>query len=281
MLGRIATVGLLGMACLVPVHAQWINHPSAGIPRTRDGKPNLSARTPATVDGKPDLSGVWTTDRTPVEELERLFPGMSDLSVPGDGPEVVNKYFINLLSDFTPEDSPLRKEFVPLLLQRGIEGQSKDLPTSRCLPAGVPMGDLLALPRRMIQVPGLLVMLSEANPPRLVYTDGRKPPVDPQPAWLGYSVGSWQGDTLVIETRGFNDKTWLDAFGHPRSEAMRVTERLRRRDFGHMDVQVTIDDATMYTKPFSIRYSVTLTPDTDLLETVCENERDVPHLVGK
>ena len=281
MFGRIATAVLLCMLLIVSAQAQWINHPSAGIPRTSDGKPNLSARTPTTADGKPDLNGVWTTDNTPLPELERLFPGMSDLSVPGDGPEVVNKYFINLLADFKPEDSPLRKEFGPLLVQRGVEGQGKDLPTARCLPAGLPMGDLLALPRRFVQVPGLLVMLSEANPQRLVYTDGRKLPVDPQPAWLGYSVGSWEGDTLVIETRGFNDKTWLDAFGHPRSEAMRITERLRRRDFGHLDVQVTIDDPTVYTRPFSIRYSVTLTPDTDLLETVCENERDVPHLVGK
>jgi hypothetical protein len=271
------------IVCLTawPVHAQWLNHPSAGIPRTRDGKPNLSARAPRTADGKPDLSGIWTTDSTPLKEMERLFPGIGDLAVPGDGPEVVHKYFMNVLADFKPEDSPLRKEFVPLLVQRGAEGQGKDLPTARCLPAGVPMGDLLALPRRIIQVQGLLVMLSEANPPRLIYTDGRKALVDPQPSWLGYSVGSWQGDTFVIETHGFNDKTWLDAFGHPRSEAMRITERLRRRDFGHMDVEVTIVDAAMYTKPFSIRYSVTLTPDTDLLETVCENERDVPHLVGK
>jgi|SRR5688572_15905050 hypothetical protein len=281
MLRRIATAVLLCLALIVSAHAQWINHPSAGVPRTRDGKPNLSAPTPTTADRRPDLTGVWTTDRTPLEELERLFPGMSDLSVPGDGPEVVNKYFINLLADFKPEDSPLRNEFVPLLVQRGVEGQGKDLPTARCLPAGLPMGDLLALPRRFVQVPGLIVMLSEANPQRLVYTDGRKLPVAPQPAWLGYSVGSWEGDTLVIETGGFNDKTWLDAFGHPRSEAMRITERLRRRDFGHLDVHVTIDDATTYTRPFSIRYSVTLTPDTDLLETVCENERDVPHLVGK
>ena len=178
MRGRIATVVLLWLALIASAHAQWINHPSAGIPRTKDGKPNLSARTPTTADG----------------------------------PEVVNKYFINLLADFKPEDSPLRKEFVPLLVQRGVEGQSKDLPSARYLPTGVPMGDLLALPRRFVQVPGLLVMLSEANPQRL----------------------------------GFNDKTWLDAFGHPRSEAMRITERLRRRDFGHMDVQVTIDDATVY-----------------------------------
>jgi hypothetical protein len=144
------------------------------------------------------------------------------------------------------------------------------------------MGDLLVLPRRFIHVPGLMVILSEANPPRLIYLDGRKHPVDPQPAWQGYSVGAWEGDTLVVETRGFTDRSWLDAFGHPRSEAMRITERIRRRDFGHLDVQVTFDDPKLYSKQFSIRYSVTLTPDTDILETVCaENERDVKHMVGK
>jgi hypothetical protein len=283
MLRSFASVGILGLVLLVDsADAQWFNHRSPGIPRTADGKPDLSARTPATPDGKPDLSGVWTTDRTPLPELERLFPGLGTLAVPGDGPEFFNKYFLNVLADFKPENSPLRKEFVPLLMQRGVDGQSKDVPSSKCLPSGIPMGDLLAIPRRFVQAPGLLVILSESNPHRLIFTDGRQHPVDPQPAWLGYSVGSWEGDTLVVETRGFTDRAWLDAFGHPRSEAMRVTERLRRRDFGHIDVQVTIDDATTYTKPFSIRYGLTLTPDTDVLETVCaENERDAKHLVGK
>jgi hypothetical protein len=277
----IASTVIICLTLVISVEAQWVNHPSPGIPRTKDGKPNLAARTPTTADGKPDLTGIWTTDRTPLPELERLFPGLGDLAVPGDGPEVLHKYFMNVLADFKREDSPLRKEFVPILIQRG-EDQGKDSPTAKCLPPGVPMGDLLALPRRFIHVPGLMVILSEANPPRLIYLDGRKHPVDPQPAWLGYSVGAWEGDTLVVETRGFTDKSWLDAFGHPRSEAMRITERIRRRDFGHLDVQVTLDDPKLYSKQFSIRYSVTLTPDTDILETVCvENERDAKHMVGK
>lgn len=277
----IASAVIICLTLAISVEAQWVNHPSPGIPRTKDGKPNLAARTPTTPDGKPDLNGIWTTDRTPLPELERLFPGLGDLAVPGDGPEVLHKYFMNVLADFKREDSPLRKEFVPILIQRG-EDQGKDSPTAKCLPPGVPMGDLLALPRRFIHVPGLMVILSEANPPRLIYLDGRKHPVDPQPAWLGYSVGAWEGDTLVVETRGFTDRSWLDAFGHPRSEAMRITERIRRRDFGHLDVQVTLDDPKLYSKQFSIRYSVTLTPDTDILETVCaENERDVKHMVGK
>ena len=145
------------------------------------------------------------------------------------------------------------------------------------------MGDLLSIPRQFVQAPGLLVILYEGiNPQRMIHIDGRQHPVDPQPAWLGYSVGAWKGDTLVVETRGFNDRAWLDAFGHPRSEAMRIVERLRRRDYGHVDVETTIDDPRTYTKPFTIRYTQTLVPDSPFLESVCaENERDVPHLVGK
>ena len=283
MLRPTGTAVVLCLAFAMSAQAQWVDQKSAGIPRTRDGKPNLAARTPTTADRRPDLSGIWTTDPTPLAELNRLFPDLGSLAVPGDGPEFFNKYFLNVLADFDPKDSPLRSQYIPLLLQRGVEGQGKDHPTARCLPAGVPMGDLLGIPRRFIQVPGLLVVLYEGiNPQRLIYMDGRKHPVDPHPAWLGYSVGTWEGDTLVVDTRGFNDRSWLDAFGHPHSEAMRTTERIRRRDFGHLDVQVTIDDPTMYTKPFSIRYTQTLTPDTDILESICaENERDLQHLVGK
>src|SRR3979490_1331097 len=153
-------------------------------------------------------------------------------------------------------------------------------PTSRCVPAGIPRAEPTPQRRRVIQVPGLLVILYEGiNPQRLIYTDGRKLPVDPQPAWLGYSVGRWDGDALVVESNGFNQASWLDGIGHPRSEATRVTERIRRRDFGHMEVDVTIDDPQSYMKPFSIRYTQTLTPDTDILESICnENEKDRVHL---
>ena len=117
---------------------------------------------------------------------------------------------------------------------------------------------------------------------RQIFIDGRKLPADLQPSWLGYSVGKWDGDSLVVDTAGFNDRTWLDAFGHPHSEAMRVTERFHRRDFGHMEVQITVDDPTMYTRPFTIKLNQHLLPDTDLIEAFClENEKDRPHIVGK
>ncbi len=282
MLLRTTTAFILLAGALTTVHAQWINHPAPGVPRTKDGKPNLSAPTPRAADGKPDLSGIWTTDGTPPGEMDRLFPDLAALAVPGDDPRFFPKFFINVFSDVPQKEVPIRPQALQLLLQRA-ETLGKDNPTSKCLPAGIPMGDLLPVPRRFMQTPGALAIMYEgANPQRIVYTDGRKHPVDPHPSWLGYSVGKWESDTLVVDTVGFNDLSWLDAFGHPRTEAMRVTERLRRRDYGHVDVQVTFDDPGAYTKPFSIRYTQTLTPDTDLLESVCaENERDRVHLVGK
>lgn len=279
---RIAAVLMLCAGSAVSGHAQWLTHPAAGTPRTKDGKPNLSAPVPRAPDGKPDLSGVWTTDSTPFEEMERLFPGIGTFAVPGDDPRFFSKFFINVFADFKPQEIPIRPEALQVWKQR-MADEGKDNPTSKCLPAGIPMGDLLPIPRQFIQLRDSLVVLNEgANPHRIIYTDGRKPPVDPIPTWLGYSVGRWSGDALMVYTHGFNDRTWLDASGHPRTESMHIIERLRRRDFGHMEVEVTIDDPGAYTKPFSFRYSQTLRPDVVLLESVCaENERDRARLVGK
>jgi hypothetical protein len=278
MLLRNAAIAILFTATVVTAHAQWLNHPAAGIPRTKDGKPNLSAPAPRTADGKSDLSGVWTTDGTGAAEIDRLFPGISNLAVPGDDPRSFSKYFLNVFADYRNEDVPIKPEVMPIFLARA-KSLGKDNPTSHCLPAGIPMGDLLPPPRRFIQLANLLVILYEGvNPQRMIYLDGRKHVIE-QPAWLGYSVGRWEGDTLVVDTRGFNDRTWLDAFGHPRTEAMHIVERFMRRDFGHIDVEMTLEDPGAYTKPFSIRFSQTLTPDTDVIEYVCaENEKDRQHL---
>jgi hypothetical protein len=268
------------LACLMVLlgagaHAQWINYPTPGTPRTRDGKPNLAAPAPRAANGKPDLSGVWQVEPTPIEELTRLFGNVRALDVPGDDALAVNKYIINMLADFKPEEAPLRPESADLLRER----RGKNTPLARCLPIGVPADDLLVGPFKVIQTPALTLMLNEyENTIRQIYTDGRKPPADPEPLWLGYSVGKWEGSTLVVDTVGFNDKGWLDASGHPHSEALRVVERFRRRDFGHLDVQVTIDDPKMYTKPFSIKFTERLLPDSDILEDFCaENEKDRPH----
>ncbi|HEY6616484.1 MAG TPA: hypothetical protein VIZ32_18260, partial [Vicinamibacterales bacterium] len=250
------------------------------IPRTKDGKPNLTAPAPR-ANGKPDLSGVWTTNGSPPGEIEKLFPGIADLAVPGDDPRGFPKFFLNVFADYKNEDVPLKAEALQVFLARA-KSLGKDNPTSHCLPAGIPMGDLLPVPRRFIHLPNLLVILYEGvNPQRMIYLDGRTHVLE-QPAWLGYSVGKWEGDTLVVDTRGFNDRTWLDAFGHPRTEAMHIVERITRRDFGHIDVQMTFEDPGAYTKPFSITFTQTLTPDTDVIEGVCnENEKDRQHLVGQ
>jgi hypothetical protein len=281
MLIRKTTIAMLCVAAVATAHAQWLNYPAAGIPRNKDGKPNLSARAPRAADGRPDLSGVWTTDGTGAAEMDRLFPGLSDLAVPGDDPRSFPKYFLNVFADYKNEDVPIKPEALKLSLERA-KSLGKDNPTSHCLPASIPMGDLLPIPRRFIQLPNLLVILYEgANPQRMIYLDGRTHSII-QPSWLGYSVGKWEGDTLVVDTRGFNDRGWLDAFGHPRTEALHIVERITRRDFGHIEVQMTFEDPGAYTKPFSIRFTQTLTPDTDVIELVCaENEKDRQHLVGQ
>jgi len=265
-------------AASVHAPAQWINYPAPGTPRTRDGKPNLTAPAPRASNGKPDLSGVWQVEPTPAEEMTHLFGDLSAFNVPGDEARAFSKYIVNILVDFKPEEAALRPEFAALFRQRAQEGA----PTLHCLPIGLPADDLLPGPIKIIQTPGLILMRIEyENSMRQIYTDGRKPPADPEPLWLGYSVGRWDADTLVVDTVGFNDKGWLDASGHPHSEALHVVERFHRRDFGHMDVQVTIDDSKMYTKSFSIKFTELLLPDSDILEYFCsENEKDQSHSNG-
>ena len=260
--------------------AQWLHYPTPGIPRTRDGKPNLSAPSPRASNGKPDLSGLWQVEPTPFDEMTRLFgEGLDALSVPGDDLHTFSKYTISILADFKPEEAPIRPEAAQIV-QRRIDTFGRENPTTQCLLGGIPFGGLLPFPNKFIQTPSVIVILQEADGAlRQIFTDGRKHTADPQPSWMGYSVGKWEGDSLVVDTVGFNDKGWLDGLGHPRSEALHVLERYRRRDFGHMDVQVTIDDPQMYTRPFSIKYTVDLVPDSEIAEYVCaENEKDRAHL---
>jgi len=285
MCGQKKWIGIIFAGALACAHGQWLKYPSPGTPRTRDGKPNLSARAPRASKGKPDLSGLWQAEPAPPGEIQRLLGDVSFTVVPGDDPRTFSKYFFNLLADFKPGESPLRPEAAAELTRKRAAAQGRDdSPTTHCMPIGIPRGDLFSFaPIKMIQTPGLIVMLYEVDGThRQVYTDGRKLPADPQPAWLGYSVGKWEGDTLVVDTAGFNDKTWLDASGLPHSEALRVQERFRRRDFGHMEVQVTVDDPKTFTKPFTIKFMQLLIPDSDILESFCnENEKDRAHLAGQ
>jgi len=260
----------------IGVRAQWLNYPTPRTPRTRDGKPNLTAPARKSADGKPDLSGVWQVEPTPVAEMQRLFGDLSADGALGDTTAAFSKYLINILLDFKPEETPLRPEFADLVRQRA----KQESPLLHCLPIGIPADDVLPGPFKIIQTPALILLRNEyENTLRQIYTDGRKPPADPEPLWLGYSVGKWEGDTLAVDTVGFNDKSWLDGLGHPHSEALHVTERFHRRDFGHLDVQVTIDDPKVYTKSFSVKFTELLLPDSDVTEYFCnENEKDGSHI---
>lgn len=236
----------------LPAVAQWINYPTPGTPRLADGKPNLAAPAPRTADGKPDLSGVWR----------------------GAGPI----YRFNIAQDLKPEDIQPWAE--ALFLER-VRDSRKDSPLAKCLPVSVPFHNFFNL-TRIVQTPALMVILYESpnSPHRTVFTDGRDLPKDPNPSFLGYSIGRWEGDTFVITTTGFNDLGWLDSAGHPQTESLRLTERLRRRDFGHMEFEMTIDDPKVFTRPFTIKSERLLAADTDLLEDVCENERDRVRMAG-
>ena len=243
---------LLSAGLFAAAAAQWLNYPTPGIPRLPDGKPNLAAPAPRTVDGKPDLSGIWR----------------------GAGP----LYRFNIAQDLKPEDIQPWAE--ALFLER-VRDSRKDSPLAKCLPVSVPFHNFFNL-TRIVQTPALMVILYESpnSPHRTVFTDGRDLPKDPNPSFLGYSIGRWEEDTFVITTTGFNDLGWLDSAGHPQTESLRLTERLRRRDFGHMEFEMTIDDPKVFTRPFTIKSERLLAADTDLLEDVCENERDRVRMAG-
>jgi hypothetical protein len=245
----------LAVVFAVAASAQWLHLPTPGIPRTADGKPNLKAPVPRMADGKPDLSGLWQPELTP--------------------------YRFDVIQD-VKDEGVFRPAAQALFLQRAVNLRH-DNPVTHCLPAGPQAIFAAGSTRfyRIVQSPGVIALLYELGDFRQIYTDGRGLPKDPNPTWMGYSIGHWEGDTLVVETAGFNDKTWLDMVGHPHSEHLRVTEKFRRADFGHMQVQVTYDDPETLTRPLTLSVGVNYAADADMLEYVCaEGEKDTEHLVG-
>ena len=262
-------------------HAQWLNFKTPGTPRTPDGKPDLAAPAPRALDGQPDLSGVWMHVLTSVAEMKRLYGQRIDeaiaVDVPGMEIGTQHRYAFNILLDFPPKESPMR----PAAAEAMRRLSATNDPTKVCTEiGGIPLNDLLSEPIKIVQSPRMTIMLYEVgNVHRQIYTDGRDLPTEfDLPAFLGYSIGRWEGDTLVVETAGFNDRTALDLMGHPHSDALRVVERYRRRDFGRMDVEMTFDDPKMYTKPFTIKIPHNLLADADIFESFCENEKDSVHL---
>jgi hypothetical protein len=234
------------------VEAQWLNHPTPGIPRTADGQPDLAAPAPRTPEGKPDFSGVWATDAGP-----SLFYIPGDLK-PGEFAKGVQE-----------------------LVQQRNESFGRDDQQVRCLPEGPRFNHFPALPKKIVQTPSLIVILSEDLTYRQIFLDGRPLPKDPSPSFMGYSVGRWEGDTLVVESVGYKDSTWLDFSGHPHGERLRITERYRRANFGSIEIEETFEDPEFYARPLHVRVRATMVADTDLLEYVCnENEKDRPRLIG-
>jgi hypothetical protein len=269
------------MVCLIspPLVAQWLNYPTSGIPRLADGKPNLTAPAPRTPDGKPDLGGIWGLPCPVGNAVQGGFAGQptvhcaTEIAIP---PEFAN--IGQSLKDGLPYQ-PWAAE----LVRKTRAANRPDDPMSRCLPPGIVRLEVFPLFRKMIQVPGLLVILNEQNASyRQIFTDGRPLPADPNPSWNGYSSGKWEGDTLVVQTTGFRDALWLDTGGSPLTDAARVTERFRRVNYGTLEIELTIDDPKAYTKPWTIRVTQIIAPDTELLDYIClENEKDVRHLEGR
>lgn len=275
---------LLLAAAPAALVAQWPAYPTPGVPRTPDGKPNLSAATPRTAEGHPDLTGIWQVYRP-------MAPGAAPrTATPGARAAPSNEDFLaaarrspfwNLGSSFK-DGLPFQPWAAELHRERVAEN-SKDNPDAHCLPMGVMQFHNHGQPRKMIQTPQVIVILYEANAGvRQIFTDGRPLPKDPEPWWYGYSTGHWDGDTLVVESAGFRDLGWLDVEGSPLTSEAHVIERYRRPDFGHLEIEVTINDPKAYTKPWTVTVHQRIMVDTELIEFVCqENEKDAPHLTGK
>jgi hypothetical protein len=269
----------------IAVHAQWLNYVDPGAPRLSNGKVNLTAPAPRTGEGKPDLTGVWMHETTTAEEMKRLYGKVVEeaikVDVPGMEIGTQHKYFLNILLDFKPGESPLRPEGEAFMKQHAASLlDPEQQPSCGGEHAGWPLMGLVSEPIKIVQAPKETIILYEAGElHRQIFSDGRALPAEfDLPAYLGYSVGRWEGDAFIVETRGFNGKTPLDGMGHPRSDAMRVTERFRRHDFGHLEYEITFDDPKFYSRPFTVRVPHELVPDNDIFETFCENEKDAAHL---
>ena len=270
-------IGASGFCAAPSLMAQWLKYPTAGVPRTREGKPNLTGPAPRTREGTPDVSGLWlTADGLPCNQQSL---GSEFLVCGAELP--ISRYGINMGAGL-PQGLPYQP-WAAQQVKYETEQNSKDDPHASCRPDTFVR--LYGLPhiQKFVQAPGLLVMLDELNAGyRQIFTDGRPLPVDPQPSWQGYSSGKWTGDTLVVDSIGFRDGLWLDIVGSPLTSAAKVRERIRRPDFGHLEVEVTVDDPKVYTKPWTVTLKQVIVVDTELVDEIClENEKSVQRMTGK
>jgi hypothetical protein len=267
--------------------AQWPPHPTPGVPRLPNGQPNLEAPAPRTPDGKPDLSGIWQIVRAPADQTPGSFLGggpTANAAPPAAPPKVT-------LDETAPasfrDSGSGFKDGLPLtpwaaeIVKTRMADNSKDNPDAHCLPMGIMQFHNHPEPRKIIQTPRVTIIIYEANSGlRQIYTDGRPlPNNDPQPWWYGYSVGRWEGDTLVVETTGFIEDGWLDINGNPLTEAAKVTERFRRVNYGNLEIDVTVNDPKAYTRPWTVKVKQSIMLDTDLIEFICL-DRDASHYIG-
>jgi hypothetical protein len=268
--------------------AQWVKYPTAGVPRKADGKVNMSAPSPRLADGKPDFSGVWMTGEpnmprpgglsSPKEAASpKQAPNPTDS--PGDQSNIrASRQMANIGVDL-PGGLPYQPWLVPIVKER-TDNLAKDDPHIRCMPDNFIRAYGMPHLLKFVHTPSLLVMLNELNAGyRQVFTDARPLPVDPNPSLQGYSSGKWSGDTLVIDSIGFRDDTWIDWNGSVLTESAKVREQIRRPDFGHLEIQVTVDDPKAYTKPWTVTLRQRIVVDTDLIDEIClENEQSLQHM---
>ena len=257
--------GLFFLTFSTAAHAQWLNYPTPGAPRLPDGKPNLAAPTPRRADGKPNLSGVWAVECA-IYGVDACF---------------TQSVFFDLAKDLNPDDVQMTPWAAQIQAQRESRNHVDD-PYGYCLPPGVPRIDYGGGPFKILYTAEETVFLYESLVGmtfRQVFTDGRPLPASAEPTWLGYSIGRWEGDTFVVETTGLKDGGWLDTKkGRPHSDALRLTERFRRTDFGHMELTIVIDDPKAYLKPWTVKAKLNLRPDTELLEAFCDShEKTMEH----
>jgi len=253
MKGLVAVLALVLVAS--PAAAQWLRYPTPGIPRTPTGAPNLTAPAPRTPQGTPVLAGLW-------RPTARLIMDISLGLKPG-------------------EKVPMLP-WAEALFKERLANDARDDPTANCIVGGVPRSDFVPYPFKILEQQGLTVILYEAiHSYRQIFTDGRSLPKDPNPSWLGNSVGRWEGDTFVVDSNGFNDDVWLDNAGRPATSQLRVTERFVRKDFGHMNIEITIDDPKTYARPWTVSQPLDLQPDNELIEYICNENNRYFQLVPK
>lgn len=252
-----ATLAVLLTFAVGPARSQWLNAPEEDAPRTPDGAIDLEAPPPRLANGRIDLQGIWMPDD--------------------------NRYIRDMALDIGDDNVPYRPWAKALFNERKTGEHSREDPDARCLPQGVPKIDWVSYPWKLIETPSSVVIIYETFTFwRQIFTDGRELGSNAKPAWMGYSTGRWEGDTFVVTTRGFNGKAWLDQLGRPTTDQLTVTERFTRTHYGHLEIEVTIDDPGAYTAPWGATQVVHLRPGWEPLEFIClENNRDVDSLPGE